>query len=92
MSKKKIQLIFECCCDQTCWGETLRVVGNTRELGLWNVVNGVLLSTSNAAYPRWRSNTVTFLMNSDELPPAIEFKFVICKEDGLGARWEQMRK
>lgn len=102
MSKSAIRLIFECSCNRTEWGEILRAVGNTRELGHWNVANGVILSTSKETYPRWRSNQIVFRINENSNPKridelltsssTIEFKFVISKGEGLNPKWENIRK
>lgn len=100
MSKSAIRLIFECSCNRTEWGEILRAVGNTRELGHWNVANGVILSTSKETYPRWRSNQIVFRINENSNPKridelltsssTIEFKFVISKGEGLNPKWENI--
>lgn len=86
---RNIELIFEVSCDETQWGELVVLVGNRRELGLWQVKQGVYLTASRSSYPRWRSSAIS-LKNVEENDD-IEFKFVIAKkgEEERSARWEQ---
>lgn len=83
----RLKLVFVCSCSRTKWGETLKVVGSTVELGQWNIGSGVLLSTSNDLYPRWRSTIVEF-GDANGLPSTIEFKFVITKKNDEDPKWE----
>ena len=69
---------------QTHWGDTALIVGNTSELGGWNVSAGLALSTDEHRYPNWRS-TLPLCGGTD-----IEFKVVLCRADGT-VEWEPIR-
>ncbi|OOC53190.1 MULTISPECIES: carbohydrate-binding module family 20 domain-containing protein [Nocardiopsis] len=64
---------------ETWYGQEVYVVGSTPELGSWNPLDGVRLSTDESTYPVW-SGTVPFGADT-------EWKLV--KVDGAGnAEWE----
>lgn len=72
----------------TAWGEDMRLVGDTEELGEWDPLKGVPLRTSESAYPLWfacqKSAAAIVAWGTEKV---IECKFVAVLKDG-SARWE----
>lgn len=74
---------FEATCTETKVGWHVRVVGNSHVLGAWDPKRGLLLSTSPAQYPAWKSGVV--LLDEE---PAVDYKYVICDGAGEAVEWE----
>jgi len=72
-------LAFDAYCDQTQWGELLRVVGDHAELGEWDPALGLPLDPS--AWPSWTGDL------SVPTGTRIDLKLVITGDHGA-ARWE----
>jgi len=53
-----VKVSFHLACAWTECGESLRVVGDTPELGSWRPEAGTVLTTSAETYPKWRSSEV----------------------------------
>jgi hypothetical protein len=62
-------------------GERVVAVGNCNVLGMWEPRNGLVLDTNNSIFPRWQGEAA---VSSGD---AIEYKYVIIREDGE-YRWE----
>eukprot|EP00741_Cyanophora_paradoxa_P025608 tig00000383_g24712.t1 len=76
-------IIFKTSCGETKPGQGVFLVGSCKELGAWNVVNGLKLSTSAASFPEWRGS-VSLASSGTQ----IEYKVVIADESGKNPRWE----
>lgn len=67
---------------ETQWGDTVRVVGSTSELGSWNPRHGISLTTNCDLYPYWKKTVW--------IPPSSsgwEYKFVVVKSND-SVEWE----
>lgn len=76
------EIQFEVECDRTNPGESVFIVGSAPELGTWSVEKGVRCGTSSGKFPVWMQ-AVTMKTTGK-----LEFKIVIAKDGGAGARWE----
>lgn len=79
------QVSFTVSCADTRLGFHVRVVGSCGALGGWNPPKGLPLQTSAAEFPAWRSPE-TAALTRDEV---IEYKYVICDNEGRPHRWEE---
>lgn len=70
--------------DQVQFGECVRVVGGHASLGDWNTENSLPLQTSEDAFPCWISADPILV----DLHREVEYKYVICGQDGVVRRWE----
>ena len=70
----------------TPFGWEIRVVGNQRELGNWNVSEGVPLVTAQETYPVWTSSPISFHLPS--LQHAFEYKYIMVHQGRNEVRWE----
>ena len=57
----------------TNWGDTVGIVGETAQFGVWSPPAATLLSTDQSIYPVWRTPAVSVACDRKEL----EFKLVI---------------
>lgn len=78
------EVAFTVHCADTRVGFHLRVVGNIHGLGKWSPQNGLKMATTAADFPLWSSEQIT--MQEDEV---IEYKYVICDNNGNPERWEE---
>lgn len=75
---------------QTQAGETIGLVGSTRELGMWDVANCVRLRTSNDRYPLWWIDQEIEIPTVDPTSqPRIEYKYVRLRANRR-AQWEAL--
>ncbi len=80
MSNKNCKFQIEC--KQTKPGEEVYIVGNSNELGNWNVNNSKKLSTNSNLFPQWESNPISFNSQSQ-----LEYKYII-KSSSNNVKWE----
>jgi len=81
--KSASMLLWEATCSETCFGDTLMVVGGDPVLGAWAPAHGMALTTSTALFPRWFG--AAFLSAGGKIP--LEWKLVINRADG-SIDWE----
>lgn len=81
------EVFFKVRCNDTRLGYHVRVVGDCESLGSWNPQAAVPLQTSSAEFPLW--GTPEPLTFPDDA--AIEYKYVICDNDGQAEFWETDR-
>lgn len=72
-------------CADTRLGQHLRVVGSSKYLGEWTPQRSPPLTTSAGDFPLWR--TTGFVTVAEDEP--VEYKYVICDNDGCAIRWEE---
>jgi hypothetical protein len=70
---------------ETNFGDTVRVVGSTGELGAWDASRGPELTTEPCTYPRW---SVSLRLSASACADGVEYKFVVVQRDGT-LRWEE---
>ena len=70
----------------TPFGWEIKVVGNQKELGSWNISEALLLSTSQATYPLWSSSSISFHLPS--LPHSFEYKYIMVNHAKSEFKWE----
>lgn len=75
------EAFFTMMCDDTTFGQHVRVVGGSARLGNWDPRYGLPLSCENE-FPIWSARLL--LYEGD----AFEYKFVVCNDDGSAVRWE----
>ncbi len=81
----QVEIDFTIHCAHTKPGETVKVTGNTVELGNWNPVYGLDLKTGPSYFPKWNGGTAKFING----PEKLEYKYLIVKEaDGQVIQWE----
>mmetsp|Transcript_421 Transcript_421/g.1035 ORF Transcript_421/g.1035 Transcript_421/m.1035 type:complete len:553 (-) Transcript_421:114-1772(-) len=78
------EVSFAVNCADTRLGFHVRVVGSCIALGKWVPTAGLPLQTSAGDFPTWRS-TKPAALDEDEV---IEYKYVVCDNDGRAVRWE----
>jgi len=71
-------------CADTRVGQHVRAVGSSTALGCWNPPQSLILSTSAAEFPTWKSVTPARVKIEEHL----EYKYVICESDGTAHQWE----
>ena len=64
-------------CQQTKPGETVKVTGNTNELGNWNPIRATGLVTGPNEFPKWKAKIK--IANADKIGK-LEYKYVILRE------------
>ena len=74
-------LKFQVECKQTKPGEEVYIIGNSSELGNWNVNNSKKLKTNSNLFPIWESNPISFQSKSK-----LEYKYIIKGNSNLN--WE----
>jgi len=76
---------------ETRMGETLRVVGNSAELGDWDPASGLALTTNPEMYPEWRATVYLRAPFSRKGLMDVEYKYVRDRRcvDGV-CSWEEM--
>mmetsp|Transcript_21676 Transcript_21676/g.50680 ORF Transcript_21676/g.50680 Transcript_21676/m.50680 type:complete len:568 (+) Transcript_21676:114-1817(+) len=79
------EVSFKVKCVDTRIGLHVRVVGSVKTLGSWSPPAGLVLHTSASDFPLW---TVTAPVQLDE-DAVIEYKYVICDNEGRPSRWEE---
>jgi len=79
------EVAFTVTCADTRLGFHVRVVGSCHALGAWSPPKGLPLHTSAAEFPAWRSTETTALPRDE----VIEYKYVICDNEGRPERWEE---
>ena len=77
-----LNLKFQVECKETKLGEEVYIVGNSNELGNWNVNNSKKLSTDSKLFPLWESNPISFQSKSQ-----LEYKYII-KSSSNNVKWE----
>ena len=77
-----LDLKFQVECKETKLGEEVYIVGNSNELGNWNVNNSKKLSTDSKLFPLWESNPISFQSKSQ-----LEYKYII-KSSSNNVKWE----
>ena len=70
----------------TSFGWEIRVVGNIKELGNWDLSKSRVLTTSKEKYPAWHSATMNFSVKT--LPFSFEYKFIIFDPQTNEFKWE----
>ena len=68
-------------CKQTKPGEEVYIIGNSSELGNWNVNNSKKLKTNSNLFPIWETNPISFQSKSK-----LEYKYIIKGNSNLN--WE----
>lgn len=77
-----VRFVLEC--SETRVGERVRVVGSCPELGCWSPRQSTVeLQTCPEEFPKWTSDWQRLV------PSNVEYKYVICMDDGDNARWEE---
>ncbi len=82
MSDKNINVKFEIQCKETQFGEDLYIIGNSNELGNWNVNQSQKLKTDSSKFPLWETDNIKFKKKSP-----LEYKYII-KNNSNNVRWE----
>ena len=82
MSEKNINVKFEIQCKETQFGEDLYIIGNSNELGNWNVNQSQKLKTDSSKFPLWETDNIKFKKKSP-----LEYKYII-KNNSNNVRWE----
>ena len=80
MSDLKLQFQVEC--KETHPGEEVYIVGNSNELGNWNINNSQKLSTGPNKFPLWESHPILFQSKRQ-----LEYKYII-KNSSNNVKWE----
>ena len=80
MSDLKLQFQVEC--KETHPGEEVYIVGNSNELGNWNINNSQELSTGPNKFPLWESHPILFQSKRQ-----LEYKYII-KNSSNNVKWE----
>ena len=70
----KIKVRFTCKA-KTMLGQEVRVIGNSKELGNWNVNESILLTTNTEKYPLWSSTIIALTVPL--FPHKFEYKYII---------------
>ena len=73
----EVEINLTLLCHQTKPGETVRVTGNTSELGNWNPVRATGLVTGPKEFPKWKATIK--IANADKIGK-LEYKYVIFRE------------
>lgn len=79
------EVSFAVNCADTRFGFHVRVVGSCQALGSWCPQSGLPLKTGPTEFPTWTSSGLTRLPQEE----VIEYKYVICDNDGNPVRWEE---
>eukprot|EP00435_Cladocopium_sp_Y103_P024728 s1390_g6.t1 len=79
------QVSFSVKCADTRVGLHVRVVGSVAALGEWDPHKGLVLNTSASDFPNWKQTEPMPL----EEGKVVEYKYVICDNNGSGVRWEE---
>ena len=80
MSDLSIQFQIEC--KQTKPGDSVYVVGSSKELGNWKSEKSQKLTTDKDRFPIWESNPISFNSKSQ-----LEYKYII-KNNSNNVKWE----
>eukprot|EP00928_Gymnodinium_smaydae_P041150 TRINITY_DN2785_c0_g1_i1.p1 TRINITY_DN2785_c0_g1~~TRINITY_DN2785_c0_g1_i1.p1 ORF type:complete len:897 (-),score=226.43 TRINITY_DN2785_c0_g1_i1:217-2907(-) len=67
--------------EKTAWGDVVKIVGSSAQLGAWDVAKGIALTTDEGKYPDW---STSMLVNFE---PNLEYKFVQVHTNG-DVTWE----
>lgn len=70
----------------TSFGWELRILGNIKELGSWDLSKSQCLSTSNDKYPFWHSKI--FSLSVESFPFSFQYKFVMFNPHTGEYKWE----
>ena len=70
----------------TPFGWDIRVVGNVKELGFWNIKDSLLLKTSTEKYPLWSSSVISLQLLV--LPLEFEYKYIMVNQIKNETKWE----
>lgn len=81
--RKKLSIIFSVKCNDTAYGESVYLLGNTKELGEWDVKRAHKLFTNERKFPEWESKEISFA----HLPKFFEYKYLIKTNSGK-IKWE----
>ena len=76
-------VVFKVKCE-TCWGDTVRVVGSTIALGCWDPSRGLVLRTDEDTYPYWTCSAQTIGAEDQE------YKLVILRAPDSRVEWEPL--
>lgn len=72
-------------CESAKLGNHVRLVGSSEDLGMWQLKNGLVLTTSEAEFPWWRLES-PISISPEQL---VEYKYVICDNTtGNSYEWE----
>ena len=71
---------------KTPFGCDIRLVGNIKELGLWNTKDSLLLKTSSDVYPLWSSSVIKIHLSS--FPLEFEYKYIMVNQSTNEVVWE----
>ena len=63
---------------QTTYGQQLRICGNLQELGGWDIEKSIIMETNENLFPIWESKEEL----NCPIGMTIEYKYVICNENG----------
>lgn len=74
----------------TQYGSQIKVSGNLKELGCWDLTSSIPLYTTPETYPIWTSNPVTISIQS--LPFALEYKYIQCNNNTKSVNWENFNR
>lgn len=74
----------------TQYGTEIKLSGNLKELGGWDVNLSVPLYTSSSLYPIWTSNPLTLTVQS--LPFTFEYKYIQYNNNTNTVKWESFNK
>lgn len=86
LDEQKIKARFSVIAN-TNLGWEVRVVGNIKELGLWNVSEAIVLTTNKELYPKWTSPLVTFYVPN--FPFVFEYKYIMIRTGSNHLIWEK---
>ena len=85
MTDKNLKLKFEVECNETQLGEELFIIGNSKELGNWNVNSSQKLITDSTKFPKWESNEINFKKKNP-----LEYKYIIKSSNNV--KWENFNE
>eukprot|EP00747_Dinoflagellata_sp_TGD_P129147 gnl/TRDRNA2_/TRDRNA2_174638_c1_seq4.p1 gnl/TRDRNA2_/TRDRNA2_174638_c1~~gnl/TRDRNA2_/TRDRNA2_174638_c1_seq4.p1 ORF type:complete len:240 (+),score=55.55 gnl/TRDRNA2_/TRDRNA2_174638_c1_seq4:81-800(+) len=84
-NKKRCKVYFHVAYSEVQFGESVHVVGNHPELGIWDPEKSVALSTHEGIFPCWVSEAPIFV----DLHEVVEYKYIVCGKDGKLKAWEE---
>lgn len=71
---------------QTSFGWEVKIVGNIKELGLWNASEAITLTTNKDEYPKWASYNLN--INVPTFPFSFEYKYIMIHPQRHEVKWE----
>jgi len=85
-----VELLLECVCHGTEFGDELFVVGDHPSLGAWDTSRAIPLVTEPGSFPKWSLRSPLLLSDDPaDLPGWLEYKYVIRRIDG-SVQWEDL--